>query len=268
MKYSLISLVILISLYSTLFSQNNKNLDPIEKRDIYKSFNERFHDLDQFIDKINSTKERNYYIVNYKKIWDKILPYSIAYYSKTTDELVNNNNSYITQQVNFEDLSYYYINYNYDKHHNLIEKSYKDINQNILAIYKYFWDNKSKKLIKLEKWAKTTYLDQMEMKSYNELIWKGNQLDQLLHYYPDQTLIEKYHFNKTPDNTALKEVQYLIGNNKISIQFLKKYERYRTSKPNFLAYYIEFVPKGKQIIQKIYSNDNLLYEINSSIYLP
>lgn len=268
MKVINLSFVIALFFTITMTYAQSKNtrkfskekIDKKEPPKFFRAWKEHFYKEDSPIgNEIDPKEEKNFYMVKYQD--GKVQ--SIAYYVRSGGALR------IIQNVNFDALPYFFSKYQYNKKAQLINKQFNDENDKEIAFYKYIWNDRINVLERVEKWGKTLYLEKKELKSYNEYTWEEDQLKTFTFYNKRRLPVEKYYFIKNPDTGENKAPKYLVGNNKISMFVLEKYERFRVrSGKETRSFYIIYKQENNLLKQEKYNNDGVLIEEMSSIEIP
>ncbi len=235
----------------------------------YKIFKEHFYKEDEPLQEINESEvkeEESFFVARYNEK-NKLL--SIGYYQKTGESKAEQTLS-LTQYVNIDGIPYYYVTYTYNNKDQLVKKEYKDQNDKLIAYHKYSWHDRTNLLVKVEKFGKTSFLGKMELKSYNKYTWESESKLKTFTFYGKNLLpIEKYYLNVNPDTGENKSPNYLVGNNKISMFVLSKYERFRVgSKKEKRQYYVTYEQKDNLLFQKKYNHDDVLVEEKPPINIP
>lgn len=242
---------------------------PEVKTVYYKRFKEIFYNPtnDEFAEdlaKDTLSGEAQFFAV---KLNEENKPLSVGYYTK--GENTETQTLKLTQYVNFERLPYYYLTYSYNDKSQVIKKEFKDQNDAVIAYYQYTYHKRTGELEKVEKFGKTPYLGKMEMKSYGEFKWEGENLKTFTFYNKQKNPVEKYTFNTNPEKGENKDPINLVGNNEISKFVLNKYERYRVGTKNFeRSYWVQYSTKDNMLLQEKFNHDDVLIEEAAPIEIP
>ena len=276
MKYKVVILIISLMSLTGLFygqiepAETGEPTPPtgaeVKKKDnveYNKQFKEHFHKEDEFLLNADPKKDSSFFMIKKKK--GKVI--RVGYYTKRQREGSESDTLILTQYSNFEGLPFYYLKYSYNADNLLSKKEFKDEHDNVIAFYKYFW--KKKELVRLEKWGKTKYLRKMELKSYNVYKWNGKQLLTFSFFNKTRRIVEKYHFTKNPGEGENVDPVFLVGNNRISMFVLKKYERFKESGKNReRSFYVTYKTEGNKMLQEKYNHDDVLIEEVPPIEIP
>ena len=236
------------------------------KTQYYKLFKEHFYKEDEFIEPISNPKDESYFFIVKKNAKNK--PLSVGYYTQQESDS-GDARFKLSQYVSKEGLAYYYLTYHYDNNLQLVKKEFKNKNDKVLYYYQYRWANNQLK--SLEKHGKTPYLGLMELKGVHSYQWNdSSNLKSFAYYDKSKAIVEKYYFFSNPDSGEDKDPRFLVGNNKISMIVLDKYERYRfnTDHKKIRDYYIQYQLNENKIFQEKYNHDNVLIEELMPLEIP
>lgn len=231
----------------------------------YKIFKENFYKEDEFLEQISNPDEEESFFMVQKNQKGKVM--NVGYYNREGDSLEGNLK--LVQYVNFEGLPYYYVNYLYDNRDFLLRKEFRDQNENLISYYQYEWNDSKGQLRKVEKYRKTQYLGKMELKSYQEYQWEGETIKTFQYYDRFRKPIEKYFFTANPDSGENKDSIFLVGNNRVSMFVLSRYERFKNvSKTQERDYYILYTIADNKLLQERYNHDDVLVEELPALDVP
>ncbi len=296
LQYTLaIVFTINFAILSVAQTDNNETKTAKEKvpPKFYRTIKEHFFKEDEFISENNeiadnqfdlvNTDEKSidkFYAVQYRKVGEKDQPLSVTYYKRNKEK----NTLSRMEVANFENLHYYSMNYVYENGL-LVKKMLKDQNNIVTYEYRYFYDERTVKkteaaegsdptkrpVRKVEKWGRPEYRGALELKSFKDFTWDGENLKTLDYHDKSRRLVERYTFKKSPDpDDSRQNPEYLVGNNKISLLVIEnydlvidRYERFKLSpkKAGERSFYVIYDDKDDKILQKIYNDDNVLIEI-------
>lgn len=296
MKQSYTAIITAILIFSAvvLFSQNdNEYRDPLEYKSgeskYFKKFEESLYSDDRFLEEIKKEdikKVRKFYRVFYKSSDDpeqESKPETVGFYMKKNDRENNVEITQLSQHVNMDHIPFHIITYKYsEENEDLVQtKIFKNIHGRVVGSYSYYWDEKTKKLIKIERYGITPYLYQMELKNFHEIAWNKENPDKLssmTFYGKGKKIIEQYHFQKEAKiEGKLKSPipEHGVGNKQMFIGYLSRYERFKAENSKEKSYYIlyknvdgglleeKYNPDGVLLHEKLYRNLNQTKENNN-----
>lgn len=266
------------------FSQEEEFTDPLDsyrgESRYFKTFQESFYQEDRFLEELeDQDSERTYYRVFFN---DRQQPDTVGYYSTQIDKEDGSKVTRLSQHVNSKREAYYVIKYQYSEivPDRVRIKYFKDFYGRVISYFLYTWDEKSKRLIRLEHYAKTPFLNQMELQYSHELTWKGEALSTMTFYDKSGKKIERYTLQPSigttnDSNDANDGIQgnlqssvpnLFVGNNRIFIGYLQRYERFQRGLAAFEngkekpLYLILYSPLEGGFLEEKYNADGVLFE--------
>ena len=271
----LVGIMLFVGYVGLGFAQEGPERDPLDmksgKSQYFKIFQENIYQEDQFVEEVkDKAKASSYFRVFFN---DRKKPETAGFYTTKVDSDTRQKIVKLTQHVNRDRIPYYLITYKYSEEDADLIKSkvFKNLSGKVLSTYNYLWDIKTKKLLKLERYGLTPYLNQMELKSFYEMKWNGEKLKTISFYGKSKMPVEKYTFSdsvnlKQPLTTDIPE--FAIGNNRIYIGNLKRYDRFKVGSDKEKTYYIEYKTEGSGMVEEKYNSDGVLLEEKHHKELP
>ena len=239
--FFLLSLFFLVfySEFQGAYSQREEFVDPLDsyrgESRYFKTFQESLYQEDRFLEELeDSDLPESYYRVFFNS---QQQPDTIGYYSTQTDPDDGIKVTRLSQHVNSNREAYYVIKYQYSEvdPEKVRIKYFKDFYGRVISYVLYTWDEQSKKLLRVEHYTKTPFLNQMQLQGSHELTWQGEDPLSMTFYDKVGNRIERYTFQQgTTEPSDSNESGSLqghgsdlsVGNNQIFIRYLRRYERF------------------------------------------